>query len=155
MDDEYQLNKEKALEAGSWLVGTISDIQKRMSEKDQTRWIEHAFACVRAVYGPLAPFQPGDRVVLRDPPVITKEDSWGWVGHEHMLCAGKPGRVSDVDWDDERQCYRVGFEPDAQTWIHYETGKALPVDRPATYWLAAKRFEKEAERNVCDPQPCR
>jgi len=143
MSDESQLNKEKALEACSWLMGTVSDIKKRMAEKDQIYWIEHALACVKAVYGPLAPFHPGDRVVLRTPPVITKEDAWGWVGHEHLLCAGKHGKVADMDWDDKRQCYRMAFEPDAQTWISSDTGKENPVDRPAIYWLGAERFSME------------
>lgn len=132
----------KVLEASLWLLGTANGISKKLNEKDCAHWIEHAIACVKAVYGPLAPFHVGDHVVLKDPPVITKEDSWGWVGHERNLCSGARGTVTDVRWDNEQACYRIHFEPAVSVFVSSE-GVEHPMDRAPVYMLAAKRFEKD------------
>lgn len=133
----------KVLEASSWLLGAANDIRKTLSEAERSHWIEHAIACVKAVYGPLAPFHVGDHVLLKDPPVITKEDSWGWVGHERNLCLNKRGKITDVRWDHEDGAYRVLFEPAKPMFVSSE-GVEYPMDRAPQYSLAAKRFVKDA-----------
>lgn len=137
-----ETTEQKVLEASTWLLGAAKDIRKTLSESERSHWVEHAIACVKAVYGPLAPFHVGDHVMLKDPPSITKEDSWGWVGHERNLCAGKRGKVTDVRWDDEQECYRIHFEPTSPMFVSSE-GVEYPMDRSPVYSLAASRFVKD------------
>lgn len=139
--NDTNTTKSKALGASSWLLDTAESLKKGLSEPDRAHWVEHAIECVKAVYGPLAPFQVGDRVVLKDPPGITHAESWGWVGHERNLAMDKRGEIVDVSWS--ATYYKVLFQPDAPTFVSSDGTESPMGGEPPVYALAARRFVKE------------
>jgi hypothetical protein len=96
----------------------------------------------------MCPHQPGDRVVLAQPPKITLEESWGWWPSRHFLIEGAAGTVKEIDWSGGRAGhYSCAIDFDDESWIDCK-GVAQPVspERHHVFWMAASRLERAATR---------
>lgn len=88
----------------------------------------------------LAPLQPGTRVMLKDPPIISNDENWGWIGAKHFLVAGAKGTVRQVEADRDGFSYHVEFDDDS--WIDSVTkkvNKRRPEERH-TYHFSPERL---------------
>jgi hypothetical protein len=96
-------------------------------------------------HGAAAPFELGARVELQKTPDF-KRDAPGWKGAEHFLVRGCTGFVRDLYMT--RSGYRVGFEPDNQTYISQIDGKPTAVKDPGVYYFRAEDLRRMPHREV-------
>lgn len=83
----------------------------------------------------LLPFKIGQRVKLKEAPVIDEKTAWGWLSSKHFLIKGAKATIRDVHIYDGKVTYLLAF--DNETWIKedYLTGEkiALPREREHLY----------------------
>jgi hypothetical protein len=117
-------------------------IQKITNGTPSFPWsITHMHACANALID-LCPLQPGDVAELVDPPEITREKSWGYLGAKHLFTVGRRVEIQHITWRADDRCYAVGFLFENETFIHPHTHEECAVSNRGIFTLGSHRFRK-------------
>lgn len=101
--------------------------------------IEQLSAFIAHAIGKLSPLQIGDVAELVKTPDINERDSWGWMGHRHILVEGRRGVVRTVSWRDG--VFFFQWEPVDQTWKD-QAGNEHPVSSPGLFRFSERWLRK-------------
>ncbi len=101
-------------------------------------YIKQCDEYVEALFGRFCPWQKGTRVRLSKTPVITPEESWGWMGAKHFLIKGAKGTVDEVDYYDDK--FRISVIFDNETHKD-QSGKLHGVSKKHSYLFSESYLE--------------
>lgn len=92
-----------------------------------------------SLFNRFCPYKVGDRVQLKEDLDIPQDS--GWYSSKHFLIKGAIATVREVGYRDD--LFSFGLEFDNESWVHYRTGKIIPIEgyRKHLFYLPETKIE--------------